>query len=296
MKTLIVGNSLESFLTAWELSGSKGQDVDFVCPRLHAGNQPLLGHRLARDSKFMRNVLNEFDIQFDDEFSFESGILKGDAGEPGILSPLGDQPLPHLAFDNQLLIHELLEFISPTLLDSATLVDLHWDPEAQEADLCLRYFDRSSNIEHKVFDFDACVLDCSLEGQAVPNGSFRNNFQVLRIHNAEFRAESCYRKVQRFDMIHVDRKLGSNIDKFHTHGELTTVFFRDRDLTLEQIQDELAQFIVDPNIYDWNNKPVALPHVLSACRPGSAHFVPLPCADLSVVESISQHIVSGASK
>lgn len=286
-ETLIIGNSLETFLLNYALAGETGQSPRTVCPRAFAGSIPLLGHRVVRSTPFMKDVLEDMGVDYDSEFFFESGVLRGKRGA-GVFEPLADEPQPHLSFDEQQLMNELVEFASPELYDNAKLEVLNWDRDNQEADVCLEFFNKGKS-EFKVFEFDSCVLDASLEGSAVPNKSFRDEFRIVRIQNPIFKRVTAA-EARKFDIIHVDRELGSPIDRFHTQGEFVTAFVRASEITLSEIQDALEQFFVDPKIYDWNNKPVSLPHLLSVCKNKSPHFTPWSVANLSEVEQIVQEI------
>ncbi len=235
----------------------------------------------------MRQALEEFEVDYDSEFFFESGVLRGKRGA-GVFEALSDDPQPHLAFDEQQLMSELVSFASPELYDSATLEVLNWEREDQEADVCLKFMN-SGKPEFKVLEFDNCVLDASLEGPAVPNKSFREEYQIVRIQHPLFKRVTAA-EARKFDIIHVDRELGSPIDRFHTQGEFVTAFVRGSENSLFEIQDALEQFFVDPKIYDWNNKPVSLPHLLSVCKTKSPHFVPWSISNLSEVEQIAQEI------
>lgn len=284
-KTLIVANSLEAMLLNWKLLDHEDQDTNVVWPKSHIGQMPLIGHRVVRDTPFMREALDYFECDYDEEFFFFSGVIDSDVS----LQPLDDEPYPCLAFDSNLLMKRLVEFASPLRLDEMQVTDTNWDSELQEADICISHKQGRSGQVYEVLEFDQCVIDSGISGPSVPNKSFENNFQVLRIENAEFKF-SDYLRAQSFDVIHVDPALGSIIDKFHTHGDLTTVFVP-YGYSIERIQDALKKFVYDPQFYDWNTAPVTIPHMMSLCGHKSPHFVPWTLSELSEVELIAKELV-----
>lgn len=282
MKTLIVGESLESMLLNWAILGHKDQDTEFVWPRSVVGEQPLIGHRIVRDTAFMRDVLQEFDCDFDEEFYFNSAVIT----EQGEMEPLDDEPFPCLAFDTQLLLSSLIEFASPKIRPGARIENLNWDAEAQEADICISYRD-SGPVEYEVLEFDNCVIDCTVSGPAAPHKSFRDNHQVVRFQCDGFWSAG-RAKSQRYDVIHISPERNNIIDRLHTHGELTTAFIRG-SYSIEEVLDSLKDVAIEPKLYDWNNRPVYIPHLMSVSK--QATFVPWTMKELSEVQYLAQEVV-----
>ena len=269
------------------IAGEIGEATTVICPKATVGVEPLQGHRIVRNTPVMRGMLEDFEIPYS-VFLFESGVLRGGGGK-GVLQALEDDPQEHLSFDVPALFDALIEFASPILLDQGELVNVNWDAESQEADLCMKFGGTLRGKEFRVFEFDRCVLDSTVEGSAAPNLSFRDLARVVQVEQAQFKAEGFFEK---YDIVHVDPELKTPITSIHTHRGFVTVFAQAK-ASLEEVQDSLERFLEDPKISDMNRSPIAKPHMFSVCHKNSPQFCPVTVSEVSQTEWIVEGLVGG---